>query len=565
MCQFVNNNANIGISRSFVSTASAYPPDTKQVTLLNVENVNTIDNTDSCDSKSQVNSDVVDSAFHDCKIQISLENYPQITTDSDSRHVYSMQLSNNSISNQYSAFRSNGEFIDTNVQLLHPNASSNEYLDAVTSSNYDIIRHASDLNIFVTQEIESRDRKWWITVPVHKLDGSIEYIRLLADHRANIGCVNTKWAIERYKDYIVKNNKTHTIDTPNGKVHPEYAIYLKFPTKTGDYYRAKFVLLDDLPTPILADINMLEAFDYKFRDEIPPVFSHPAQFDLDLNIKMDDRYLVHSYPNKEECKDSGNEFDSDDLKESERLNRNEIKNRRKWIKTDKKDINNIYHVYKLNKIHNFDDSGHFPLIDKIANDSDTIMFDESFKHSVFKMHDSDFISDYNKYANDLIDLQQRLYTEDADIDAIFKSVMFNQLNYIKNPHYYEATNEELKKAADKRMNPRLRPVNCEYIKTGAEKLNPIKYKNLCIETMHAIKRNNDVFARFMYDRRTLRIPPVRLNLKRDCRKKRYNIPQYPINEDKRIAVINETIQYDNNGFWIFFFFFFLGFCKTAFV
>ena len=552
-CNYISSNSTIGKSRSYVSSASAYPPDNIKTDdaeiLLNYQSRDKV-NVDSSSRKICTNSDVIDSTFEKYKIEISLENYPNITTNSDSRHVYNMQLSENSISNQYSMYRSNGSYIDTNAQLLHANASSNDYLNALTCSENDIVRHASDLNIYVTQEIESKDRKWWITVPVRKLDDSIEYIRLLADPGANIGCINTKWAIERYKDYIVKNNKTHTIDTPNGKVHPEYAIYLKFPTKMGDYYRAKFVLLDDLPTPILADINMLEAFGYKFRDEIPPVFSHPAQFDLDLNIRSDDRYLVHSYPNISESKESNNEFDSDDLKESEKLTKNEIKIQKKWNKNTKKDVNNIYHIYKLNKINNFDDSGHFPLIDKIANDSETIMFDESYKHSVFAMSDFDFVSDYNKFANDIVDLQQRLYTDDADIDAIFRSVMFNQLHYINNPHYYEATNAELKKAAERRQNPRLRPINCEYIKSGAEKLDPVKYKNLFNETVRAIERNKDVFAQFMYDRRTLRVPPVRLNLKQNCRKKRYNIPQYPINEDKRIAVINETIQYDNNGFWI---------------
>ena len=463
-----------------------------------------------------------------------------------------MELNANSISNQYSSYRSNGQFIDTNVTLLHRNATSNEYLNALDNSDNDIIRHANDLHIFLTHEIDSKDRKWWITVPVRKIDNSIEYIRILADPGANIGCVNTKWAIDRYRDYIVRNNKTHTIDTPNGKVHPEYAIYLKLPTKTGDFYRAKFVLLDDLLTPILADINMLEAFGYKFRDEIPPVFSHPAEFDLDLNIKVDDRYLVHSYPRFDESKTSASELDSDDMKEHEKLTKKDTKRHRKWnnSESDVSDYNNIYYIYKLNKIHNFDDSGHIPLIDKVANDSETIMFDESYKHSVFAMHDSDFINDYERYANDLIELQQRLYTEEADIETIFRSAMFNQLNYINNPHYYEATEEELKRAIEIRKNPKLRPVNCEYIKSGAEKLNPIKYKNLYIQTVKCIEKNIDVIAKNMYDRRTLRVQPVRLNLKPDCRKNRYNIPQYPINQDKRIAVINETIQYDNNGFWI---------------
>ena len=408
--QQIGNSNLIGKSRQFVSSASGYPPDSFSNQKMDEIECNKIRNDgDSNQLTFKNDNNDIDTCFENSKIEISIENYPKITVNDANRHICAMELNENSISNQYSSYRSNGQFIDTNVKLLHRNATSNEYLNALDNSDNDIIRHANDLHIFLTHEIDSKDRKWWITVPVRKIDKSIEYIRVLADPGANIGCVNTKWAIDRYRDYIVKNNKTHTIDTPNGKVHPEYAIYLKLPTKTGDFYRAKFVLLDDLPTPILADINMLEAFGYKFRDEIPPVFSHPAEFDLDLNIKVDDRYLVHSYPTFEESKNSNSEFDSDDMKECEKLNKKDAKRQKKWndSKSDESNYNNIYHIYKLNKIHNFDDSGHIPLIDKIANDSETVMFDESYKHSVFAMHDSDFINDYERYASDLIDLQQR--------------------------------------------------------------------------------------------------------------------------------------------------------------
>ena len=204
-------------------------------------------------------------------------------------------------SNRYAYESSNGVFIDTNTVLLSHNANHNEYLKLLEKSDKKVIKHADDEKIALTTEIDSKNRKWWITVPVRQLDGSIVYTKLLADPGANIGCVNTKWAIDNYTEFIVRNNKTHVIDTPNGKVHPEYAIFLRFPTKSGEYYRAKFVLLDDLPTPILADINMLEAFGYVFCDGIPPVFNHPAQLDLDLKIKTNDRYAIHSTPCNYKC------------------------------------------------------------------------------------------------------------------------------------------------------------------------------------------------------------------------------------------------------------------------
>ena len=482
-------------------------------------------------------SEMIDNCVN-MAIEVSHENYPQISIESDKRHVYQFQIDINSQSNQYSYHDSYGKFIDTNVELLPKHANSNQYLQALAISNYDIVKHANDENISITTEIESRDRKWWITVPIKKLDKTIEYIKILADPGADIGCVNTKWAIDHYKDYIIKNNRTHTIDTPNGKVHPEYAIYLRLPTKTGEFYRAKFVLLDNLPTPILADINMLEAFGYKFRDEIPPIFSHPAQNDQELGIKYSDRYSIHNKSNDIQSNSIENEMITVNYTSS---NAPKPKNNNNL---------DIYNIYKLNKIYNCDDSTYLPLIEKVANDSDTVMFDESHKHSICMISDYEFISDFEQYTNELISLQQQMYLLDCDLNAIFKSALYNQVNYIRNPHYYEATKAELIKADNIIQNPALKKIDCKYILNGAEKLHPIKYKNLYNRTVESIEKNNDVIAKNMYDRRTLNVEPVRLNLKPECRDKRYNISQYPINEAKRIAVINETKHYDNNGFWI---------------
>ena len=494
-----------------------------------------------CESRQINNCNNDNDIFTDMQIEVSYENCPQVSIISGERHVYQFQIDKNSYSDRYSYHDSFGKFINTNIELLPKNASSNEYLQALAISNSDIIKHANDEQISITTEIESRDRKWWITVPIKRLDKTIEYIKILADPGADIGCVNTKWAINNYKEYIIKNNRTHTIDTPNGKVHPEYAIYLRLPTRTGKFYRAKFVLLDNLPTPILADINMLEAFGYKFKDEIPPIFSHPAEYDLDLGIKDSNRYSVHSQINTDN-NDSLNRVRKDIIT----VNYTQSNNSK--IRND--DNLDIYQIYKLNKLYNCNKSMQLPLIEKIANDSDTILFDESHKHSVCMINDYEFIHDFQKYTDELVDLQQQLYLPGCDLNAVFKSALFNQINYINNPHYYEATRIELKKANEVMQNPKLKSIDCKYILTGAEKLHPNKYYKLYERTMQSIQKNSDVIAKNMYDRRTLNVEPVRLNLKTECRDKRYNISQYPINQEKRIAVINETKHYDNNGFWI---------------
>ena len=550
----MHNHNSIGKSRKYVSNASGYPPDRVVDIPANSEMIKSEIIADSiCNCKNfdcqlsdcehefenrQINYCNSKNMFANMPIEVSYENCPQVSVTSVIRHVYQFQIDKNSQSDRYSYHNSYGKFIDTNVELLPENASSNEYLQTLAISNADVIKHANDEHISLTTEIESRDRKWWITVPVKKLDKTIEFIRVLADPGADIGCINTKWAIDNYKDYIIKNNRTHTIDTPNGKVHPEYAIYLRLPTRTGKFYRAKFVLLDNLPTPILADINMLEAFGYKFRDEIPPIFSHPAEPDLDLGIKDSNRYSVHNNINSNDNNSGKKEIITVNYLQ---CNTSKIKNNNNC---------DIYCMYKLNKLYNCNDLTRLPLIGKVANDSNEILFDESHKHSVCMVNDYEFIQDFQQYTDELIHLQQQLYLPGSDLNAIFKSALFNQVNYINNPHYYEATQIELEKANNTIQNPELKSIDCKYILTGAEKLHPTKYHKLYERTMKSIHKNSDVIAKNMYDRRTLNVEPVRLNLKPDCREKRYNISQYPINQEKRIAVINETKHYDNNGFWI---------------
>ena len=73
---------------------------------------------------------------------------------------------------------------------------------------------------------------------------------------------------------------------------------MTFPTNRGIIYKACFYLLDNLPVNILADINMLKAFGYKFEDEVPPVFRHPAEPDPNFNLKDIEELTKINYPTK---------------------------------------------------------------------------------------------------------------------------------------------------------------------------------------------------------------------------------------------------------------------------
>ena len=136
--------------------------------------------------------------------------------------------------------------------------------------------------------IENKKIKWTITVPVKLKDGTIIKVKMLADAGANAGCVNTEWAYTHFKDYIRKNTKHAVLATPGGRVHPKYVLFLLFPTRSGKILKARLFLVNDLPVNILADLNMLIAFGYRFNDELPPVFRHEADYDDQLDIKMQD-------------------------------------------------------------------------------------------------------------------------------------------------------------------------------------------------------------------------------------------------------------------------------------
>ena len=42
--------------------------------------------------------------------------------------------------------------------------------------------------------------------------------------------------------------------------------------------------MNQLPVDMLCDINMLKAFGYKFKDEVPPIFRHDEEKDIDLDL-----------------------------------------------------------------------------------------------------------------------------------------------------------------------------------------------------------------------------------------------------------------------------------------
>ena len=146
-----------------------------------------------------------------------------------------------------------------------------------------------------TEIIPTKHDKWFISVPVKLKDGNVIYMKMLADAGANIPCINTQYAMNNFKQFICHNNTQSRILTAGSNVlKPKYLVWMTFPTTKGPLLKARFYLVDNLPVDILADINMLRAFGYKFKDEIPPIFRHKPIYSDKLELKdTDELHKIH--------------------------------------------------------------------------------------------------------------------------------------------------------------------------------------------------------------------------------------------------------------------------------
>ena len=140
-----------------------------------------------------------------------------------------------------------------------------------------------------TEIIPTKNDKWFITVPVKMSEDKVLSMKMLADAGANIPCINTQYAMNNFKEFICHNNTQPRILTAGSNVlRPKYLLWMTFPTSKGPLLKAKFYLVDNLPVDILADLNMLRRFGYKFKDEVPPIFKHLPLYSDNLGLKDTD-------------------------------------------------------------------------------------------------------------------------------------------------------------------------------------------------------------------------------------------------------------------------------------
>ena len=183
-------------------------------------------------------------------------------------------------------------------QITTLSQSEQNELDNIRYAKYaDHSKAYENFNQQKIQSIQPQQRRWWIQVPIILANGNVIKVYMMADTGANHPCVNTRWALKYFKDYIenISKHDKLVLNTASTQVQPRHALYLLFPTPSGILLKAKFYLLDNLPVNIIADINMLIKFGYKFKHEQPKVFTHNEQEDQNLHIKyFEDSHKIHT-------------------------------------------------------------------------------------------------------------------------------------------------------------------------------------------------------------------------------------------------------------------------------
>ena len=499
---------------------------------------------------------------------------------------------------------------DTEVVILDQGTKRNFVINALS----DVVPDNSEVNHNYTKIpgsgnvvwIENKTDKLILTVPIQQESGSVVDTKVLADPGADTGCIEEAYAVKYFSKYILNNDHTAFLHVPGGDiVRPKYVIWLTFPTATGKILKARMFLVKNLPMPILADINMLKAFGYKFPNEKPKIFRHPSQPDIDLDLKdFDEKHKIHEP--------------------------------QKWYKKFQK--HRVNHVsFGTNTVHI---PTRVPALHDAIRAGNKTLYDYQFGSLVPKHHTpytkpellhlnslrwqslGDLVEeaiplfpkdiDNNRVTDVDLELVKRDYpvriadagngTKIIDttrplVQRLFRKVNYlNTLNQYKSPRKPDGTNR-LTRVLDNYAhlwnpqtqtyndNPFVVSHNCMFISTNMnfiatdkEKEDALKYlrndklvwndlsylktyeklygkrfarlyEAICELNAKYNCEERCIFAKYTYDRKTIKIKPVRLGIRPEHRNKQMYATQYPISAIKKLHMINYTDQNLKNGFW----------------
>ena len=273
ICFIVQRN---GIGKEYIGGSSGYPPFLVDYRSIEVCYINTV-------AAKEVNNE--DEIF----------NYESIIGDTETT-VEKVNPNGEGISEKVNINAlCNYEFInDTSTFERVSKTDSNSNDVFAISEKKTLIKPIYDqTKDLKTHLIKNKRVKWWITVPVRISRDKVIKVKMLADTGANAGCIDTKFAIKYFSNFIVHNKNQNTLKTPGGLIHPKFVLYLLFPTLRYGTLKARMYLVNDLPVSIIAGLNMLTAFGYDFEDDTPPVFKHEEEHDLDLGLKSEESSDIH--------------------------------------------------------------------------------------------------------------------------------------------------------------------------------------------------------------------------------------------------------------------------------
>ena len=202
----------------------------------------------------------------------------------NSNNYTNSKLSNGRIDNNVNVIESN------NIEYVYPSENEKYYYNIFSNEYYTIlpVQETDDIyDVYVdgkVKYINGSNDQWYINVPIKYENGETIKTPIFADSGANSACINLEYAFKHFPKSICHNNDKATLKVPGDFLSPEYCLWMTFPTKYGTILKVKMYLIEKLPIDILADINMLKAFGYSFKDETPPIFRHDETPDIDFEL-----------------------------------------------------------------------------------------------------------------------------------------------------------------------------------------------------------------------------------------------------------------------------------------
>ena len=129
----------------------------------------------------------------------------------------------------------------------------------------------------------------------------------------------------------------------------------------------------------------------------------------------------------------------------------------------------------------------------------------------------------------------------SNINLIHSGPITRDCNFIMARQSYLTSADDIKRATSMDYHKKLEHNDISYLKSY-EKLYGPRFHGLYEATIKLRDEYDDVFAKHVYSRRTMKVEPVRLGIMPQYRKYQCYVPQYPMTQLKRDWMIVYTIE-----------------------